>query len=271
MASIAVGCVGNVLAGVVVVTTPELWKNTLSLYILALAVVDTAYLLSSQMIVIINYFTQEDLFSDTVAAILIVYFWLTLPMVDAWVIVTISLERLIAVVYPMKVRVLFTKKRALSGLGVTLLACGLFPIFLAILANKSPEGLLIFYLVLSYGLPSLLLTVNGTGIMFMVKRIRRKRSMLGLTSGIHVTHMTVMMVVIVLEFIIISGSIWVYILYYYYSLRGNPFPSSAARYSFLSISLHSWHYVANFYIYCATNKIFRESLKAKCRQCLRRN
>lgn len=101
------GTIGNVLAGVVIVKSPKLWGCTTSIYILTLAIVDTATLnfgLTDFILRMkgVEYFSVSDFSCKMVTYCLYLF-----PMTEGWVLVQISLERFTAVYFPLSQTNLF--------------------------------------------------------------------------------------------------------------------------------------------------------------------
>ena len=120
---ITVGTMGNLLSGVVMLR-PNLRKCTTSLYLLVLAVADSLVLYTGLLPRWIRDLFGTDLTSGSIAACRIHPFVLNLAIhVEAWIIVCVGIERVVAVVFPYKAKHIFTRRfaaRQMAIIGVIL-------------------------------------------------------------------------------------------------------------------------------------------------------
>ena len=116
------GTIGNILSIVVLWKRKALNKNTTTIYLLTLAVIDELVLLTGVLkfwcqiafnFDIRNYHTFGCKFYE-----FLIY---ALFMFEAWVLVNLTLERLVAVYIPHKSKILFTKSKAVIGLVITMI------------------------------------------------------------------------------------------------------------------------------------------------------
>ncbi len=109
---IVIGTVGNLLSAAVMLR-PNLRKCTTSLYLLVLAVVDTLVLYTG----LLRHWIRErfgiDVQDDSIAGCRVHVFVLHLARgVEAWVIVCVGIERMVAVFFPHKSKRVFTRRFA---------------------------------------------------------------------------------------------------------------------------------------------------------------
>ena len=117
----ALGTVGNVLTIVIATRCKSLSKKSTGIYFTALAIVDLL-MLDLGMLDYVLYVTNTDVRNMHDAACRINAFLVNflIPM-DGWIQASMGIERLVAVYYPLQVRILFTRQRALLGILVTTL------------------------------------------------------------------------------------------------------------------------------------------------------
>ncbi len=120
---ITVGTMGNLLSAVVMLR-PNLRKCTTSLYLLVLAVVDSLVLYTGLLPRWIRDLFGTDLTNFSNAACRIHPFVLNVAIhVEAWIIVCVGIERMVAVVFPYKAKHIFTRRfaaRQMAIIGVIL-------------------------------------------------------------------------------------------------------------------------------------------------------
>ncbi len=120
---IVVGTVGNLLSAVVM-TRPNLRKLTTTLYLTVLAAVDTLVLYVGLLRWWIQYVFGADVRNISTAACRIhVFAWHFVVHVEAWIIVCVGIERVIAVFFPHKAKQIFTRAfaaRQMAVIGVIL-------------------------------------------------------------------------------------------------------------------------------------------------------
>ncbi|KAK2158225.1 hypothetical protein LSH36_174g02023 [Paralvinella palmiformis] len=116
---IVFGTIGNLLSGLVMMRK-SLQRHTTSLYLTVLAVVDTAVLYTGLLRYWIRALYGLDIRTLSVAGcklhIFLVYF---LVHFEAWILVWVAVERLVAIFVPHRAKDLFTKKSAAIQLIVT--------------------------------------------------------------------------------------------------------------------------------------------------------
>ncbi len=109
---IVIGTVGNLLSAAVMLR-PNLRKCTTSLYLLVLAVVDTLVLYTGLLRHWIRELFRIDVPNGSIAGCRVYIFVLHLVIgVEAWVIVCVGIERMVAVFLPHKAKHVFTRRFA---------------------------------------------------------------------------------------------------------------------------------------------------------------
>ena len=112
------GTVGNILSGRVMLGK-RLRKHTTSIYLIALAVVDTCILYSYLPWVWINAIFQINVFHLSLAYCKIGVFFVFYALdLQVWILVCVNLERFTAVFLPTKAKRWFTKRTALIQLAI---------------------------------------------------------------------------------------------------------------------------------------------------------
>lgn len=107
-----IGTVGNSLVLAVVVRS-NLRKLTTSLYLIVLAVVDTAILYNGLMRYWIKEITGTDIRMASVSSCKVqTFFAYFLVQFEAWILVCVAFERMVAVFHPHRAKVIFTKRFA---------------------------------------------------------------------------------------------------------------------------------------------------------------
>ena len=261
------GTVGNLSAAYVVVKSKALWKNTISLYILVLAIVDTLALNSLLVSLIIYEYTSQSVYEA--------YTWyyhlsFILPVYESWILVCISVERLIAVYWPFQYISWCTKKRAGLGLALTFLVT-LIPFTLDILHMEIYTvfddwhlGWFIFDIlrfVLAALLPFVVLVITSAATLWKVVQTSRQRGNINV-QAMNVSAVSITMVFVCIAFIILSAPgmcarIWDSFIHYK-TLSWNFF---ALILTMLLEVVGMLNYVVNFYIYSLSNPLFRKEMK----------
>ena len=115
---IVIGTVGNLLSAVVMLR-PNLRKCATSLYLLVLAVVDTLVLYTGLLRHWIRELLRITMRNGSNAACRIHLFVLFLAIhVEAWIIVCVAIERMVAVFFPHKAKHIFTRRFAARQIAI---------------------------------------------------------------------------------------------------------------------------------------------------------
>jgi hypothetical protein len=125
LALLVLGTVGNTLSGVIMMRR-RLRKYTSSLYFLCLAVSDTLTLYTgAYRILVWDLFGVSVVIMSSIACKLQTFFALYMVQVEAWILVCVAVERLAAVWWPLKIKLIFTRKLILVQMLVIVLVLGL--------------------------------------------------------------------------------------------------------------------------------------------------
>ena len=275
------GTVGNVVAAVVVIRSKQLWKHTTSLYIVALAIMDTLTL-NFSLLLKNNFFRNIWVIDHesvgTLTCRLLGFFYHFLPEFAAWILVNMAAERLVAVYAPFKVKVIFTKHNAMWGLLITVVLlitnCAVWfyeevPHVYFYCYNQSAikhnfKEFSIQHFVVGSAIPFLFLSISSTFLVSKVVCNNRKSKYIGKATRTKISRMTLMMVFLASTFLLLTAPANIMLLLLFYdligSLRYRPFYFAA------DFALHL-NYMINFYVYSVSNPRFRGELKAmaKCK------
>ena len=126
-ASLLVELVGNVLTMCVMYANP-FSKLSARVFLIALAFSDTTVILNQPLhnMFIIQFFGRDIRAISSFGCKLSFWFFRTGKMMSSWVVVCFCIERFVAVLFPFKVKILFTKRRSYVIIAIILLALGIF-------------------------------------------------------------------------------------------------------------------------------------------------
>ena len=125
--SLLVGCVGYVLT-VCVMNLNSFSKLSARVFLIALAFSDTTVILTQPLhkMFIIQVFGLDIRAISSFGCKLSFWFFRTGKMMSSWFVVCICVERFVAVLFPFKVKILFTKRRSYVIIAIIFLALGIF-------------------------------------------------------------------------------------------------------------------------------------------------
>ena len=280
-----IGTVGNLLSAVVLLRR-SFRKTTMSFYLMCLAATDTMIL---YMVVLPKWLMEYGVFLDSYSSFtckLAMFLSFFLPHLDSWLIVNLTLERLVAVMFPFKCRDWFTKSRAAVYLLITVFVlfcinehffwtftlqpagtvCYLFPHYKYFyLFIWTWISMCVFSII-----PSLIMIILNTCICV---RLFASHSMHSTSNQAHEQSLmrlkrTVgVLLVVCIVFIVSSlpGSIWQIIIYHKYD------SDQWAKVITQSLGLlHLINNSFNFVLYCLAGSKFRQELItmfSEMRQC----
>ena len=114
-----VGTVGNVLA-LVAVTTKHCKKSSFTIYLAALAVTDTLVLHSNLLCACyyFNIFDIEYKQIDTLLCKIFTFCYNLFPQISSWLIVELTLERLLSVYFPTKFKNIYSRQAGMIIVGI---------------------------------------------------------------------------------------------------------------------------------------------------------
>ena len=302
---VVVGILGNLIAAIILLSSKKLWQYTCTLYLLVLAVCDTGCLLATQLSYIqwpeytTSYWGYAENFIPLKNTSLCKLFWFSyhmLPQLEAWVLVQLALDRVICIGKPLEHDVIFSKKRALLGLAATVcIISSVNAIFFYYpYAHRYDEDRNITWyfdcqwglygkqlgpvwpmvdFLLTSALPFILLLItNICTIKFVVDKYKMQCE-LGVKQKIPVSSTSAMLVGVVVVFFITTAPYrLVQLLNFWYTRDGYwavfhsiKWDLFTARY--VTQMMLPWNFVLNFYLYCLTNKEFREAFLSKFEWC----
>ncbi|CAH1800101.1 unnamed protein product [Owenia fusiformis] len=266
------GTIGNALS-IAVFYRKKFRRNTASVYLITLAVVDTFGLwvgLFPYWLPKISHISDIELMNTWACSILIFLGFLSIQL-SAWTLVLVTFERLLAVFAPLKAKVIFNIKWAvviLVSVFAVLLGLNLhilwnFDLQLNIANETECGGTSEAYIsmhawmnaVIASYLPSFLMF--SANIAIIAKMLRRRRS--GLGSSNQIASMTIILLLCNFSFICLTFPLAVYYAFY---LQWYP-QSSEKRdiHEALVILLAFSNQAINFPLYCASGQTFRDEMK----------
>ena len=141
-ASLLVGLVGNVLS-MCVMNSNSFSKLSARVFLIALAFSDTAVILTQplQKMFIIKFFGRDIRAISSFGCKLSIWFFRTGKMMSSWFVVCICVERFVAVVFPFKVKILFTKRRSYVIIAIIFLALGIINFLWSFSSNVLKNGI----------------------------------------------------------------------------------------------------------------------------------
>ena len=279
------GTVTNILAVVVIIKSKTLRKKVASIYLIVLAVVDTAFLnlAMTDTVTWYHFKTIQTLNVNTCRAFSVFFF--TLQYYEAWVIVNMNIERFVAVYFPFKVKQICSKYFACIGLGVTLILClAVNTIYIPEMkfVNTESHGKnciqmdghyalksawLFVDFVLASALPCCIMVLCSVAIIVRVVSANRRRQTMHVTSVTKVSGMTVMTLGVAVSFFLFTAPVCIgYMIWEFKPLSDTEWITIEDT---NLVIRWFWYcnYGTNFFIYCVGNPNFRTELKAlfKCK------
>ena len=199
-------------------------------------------------------------------------------MLEGWVLVNISLERLTAVYFPLRHKQLYTKGKALLGLFVTFLICfGLNVIYLVII-NDCPADTRYEHLLQIWGwvnvcfnsvIPFLLMLSCSLAIIVKICVTNIERRRMNVRADYRISWTTVSLLAVCITYLILTAPVFILLsIHEQYEKDRQRGIRSWQRVTDILIAAFYlnvfWYtnYVINFYIYCISNPKFRDQLLA---------
>ena len=267
---IILGTIGNILSALVM-NRKSLRASTTSLYLTVLAVADLFCLYMTLLPQWIQYtFGVAIGFLPNIGC---TTYWAVVLFAihfEAWVLVSVSLERFVAVWFPTKHKILFTKPRAIAGLLVLLVLfvgeTAHFHFTFNTIDCHINEKYLYFlsyiYPVLDLALASLLpfVVIGVTSLAIILKLLKNKKKL----QKAKVSSMTVILISISAAFFVTTSPICFCIILLPHLLDNNvvsqeTFHTYVNLWAWLNL-LFYMNYTVNFILYCVTGKRFRREL-----------
>lgn len=274
---IIVGTISNVLMIIVLMASRKMRSQTNSVYLTCLAVLDIIILNTGLLRHYIKNTKDYDIRLQSTAAcrlhIFIVYFTIQF---ESWVLVNLTLERLLAVMLPHKLRIIFSKKKAAIYLfitGIILFTLNLHYFFFFHIRNYSdavPIQMCLndveytyFYdnvwawldLLFASLIPFMVIFISN--IMIIIRVILKKRLAKTSGSSFKMTNMTASLLVVSFLFLLTTSPICIFLLI-------NFDMESEEEHFYVSMIfdiLNLIYYInnsINFFLYCITSRRFRQ-------------
>ncbi|XP_041354154.1 growth hormone secretagogue receptor type 1-like [Gigantopelta aegis] len=284
-----VGIVGNTLS-VVIMLTKEFRVLTSSLIIICLSVSDSAVLIMQPF--------QSKLFSDlfgfdirslsNVICVVFSVLWRTAKSSSAWLVVLISVERLLAVCLPLHVKFICTRRNTKLVIGLIYVSVLAFSTAWSLSSRISNDGFCVFNYVgqgvdiatvqamLISGtiicgmLPTCILPLTTLVILCRLQQIRRKRRTLMNDQIVGAREQTskiaAMLMSVPIAFVILASPTWIghnagFVL-------GENFLSSKmlTTWRYVAQPLEQMNYSINVFLYITCSRMYRKRLVALIRQ-----
>ncbi|XP_026742353.1 neuromedin-U receptor 1 [Trichoplusia ni] len=294
---VSLGCIGNLLSVFIFFTSKLRFQST-SLYLSALAISDTVFLLQlvppwltavqSTVIFHLNGLCQVFVYASFVSCLL-----------SAWLVVAFTIERFVAVMYPLQRNSMCTMTRAKHIVGLLVLAALIFNIPVLRFASPGTNDCNIdseyvdhaarFNIVdtaLSFTLPLAIIIFLNTCIMVGVYRIERvRRALMKMEqeqgslgterlpppSALRSQHRVTRMLLIVSSVFVLLNlpAYTMRVLAYAYGMRATEYTGRWAAVQQLALMFFHTNFGINFILYCLSGQNFRRALCAAI-PCLRR-
>ena len=289
---ILAGTVGNALSVLVFIQKKMRVKST-SVFLIGLAVVDTVVLYTGLLRWWIRKLTRIDIrqLVDCRIHILLTYAFVQL---SAWILVLVTIERVISVFFPLKSREIITRRRAGILLAVTVVSLiGLNAHFMwtrvlythtsevtyCIPAEEHTEfsnktWAWIDSFVASY-IPFAIMLISNLAIIYKVLRAtlhRRSTMNVGKDVSSKMGSMTAMLLLLNFIFLLTTSPIVIFIKYRK-DFLGDRSPQSFARANLAWIIVNLIQYcnnALNFFLYCISGARFRRELTSTVCRCGRK-
>ncbi len=270
------GTMGNVLSAVVMLR-PGLRKLTTTLYLLALAVVDTLVLyiglLPKWILHLSGIYVRG---ASTAACRAHLFFLYTITHLQAWILVCVAIERAAAIFLPHRAKHIFTRKfaaakMAIIGVGLAIVNCHFWWMYKLVDDKCTHDPYYSRYageifswidLAVASLLPFLIVLVANTGIgakLICANRARKARLNHGTDAKL--TSMTAILFSISLVFLLTTAPVAFFINIYCKWYTGTT--ESYARVQFARTIVNFIFYINfthNFLLYCVSAPRFRREL-----------
>lgn len=271
---ICIGILANGLA--LVVFQRKTMRNVPSVYFSSIAVADNLVLVDYAAITYLRFDQKGKItLCNTLK-------WLNdfSPTWSAWLVVAMTTERLVAISFPLKLR--FTRQKAIATVfGITTLLVPLWVFFVIaqdlstcgtdrIMGNYEEVGEHL-YLALYTGIPSPLLLLLNSILLFQVAKARRARIQLTVAvNHSRLSRATISTIVVSVVYLILTAPSYV-LGYYKMYILGSEIPSGMMIISSEVFRiLHYLNHAINFFLYVASFSKFRSELFVICKTALPR-
>ena len=286
------GTIGNILSIVVLWKREALNKNTTTIYLICLAVIDEFVLLTGLLKFWCDVAFNLDIrLFHSFGCQFYEFFIYALFMFEPWVLVNLTLEKLVAVYVPHKSKILFTNTKAVIGLIVTLIPVIVYNchFFLTVKVHHHNAGTPFYFktcdvsdpkysyfnnvtfqritLALGCAIPFTVLFVSNIAIIVKVFLANQRRKEIT-TSGpqTKMSNMTAILLVISLSYLALNLPMFITMTMLQEYLQEGKFTYKETEFLFL---INQWthlfsflNYVINFYLYFITSARIRKEFKA---------
>ena len=274
------GLVGNAMT-TAVLTRKRFRSRNISVYLLALAVVDSIFLLSNTMVALtIKFLIGPDVQSlSNVGCKLAKYALMTSRAMSAWLVVVLTAQRLLAMSIPHLASVLSTRRQAVTSTAVVVcFVLALYSYLFYVVELRVEYSSTCFWSasvvdrvrtllniadLLFYSLiPSVILGTCNSILIYMLfysEELRREatKSVRGVRSGCEARSITVVLVLMSVSFILLTLPMTLYQVVYTVGFR----PGLPILYPAL-YTLDIVNHAVNFLLYCVSGPTFRAEIKA---------
>ncbi|ELU06163.1 hypothetical protein CAPTEDRAFT_212775 [Capitella teleta] len=271
---ITVGTLGNLLTIWIFTQSPKLRSTSTSLYLIALAIVDTLILylalLDQYSRVKYNFYLRNMSNILCKVGLFGVYF---LVHFEAWILVNVTLERFAAVFSPHRVKQLFSKKRVALAIGITgciLLLFNMHYWWEAKTINGTCETRNNFYqsdwlridLALASAIPFIVIFAMNCAI---ITKIALNSKDLTSAKSSKTNSMTAVLVSVSISFLIFTLPITIHMIMYDADAYNNATELEIAHIEIAWVVVNIIYYLnnsVNFFLYCLTGPRFRREFLA---------
>ena len=283
------GLIGNSLS-LLTVISKRCKRSSFTVYIGALAVVDSCLLISSLADTLLLKAYKVDLgYHGTAICKVIRFSQSTFRLISAWIIVAITTERALATLYPLQFKTIYGTK---FGVQVVAVLAGLMSLLSAptlyvmdySLFDQGPccvfkdgpyftfinETFPVVLFVSSVFLPSFIIITGNTAIVIKVRRSRRRIA--PTTSNAQSTkstsrHLVVITLLLSSAFFVCTAPMFVAIAVSSFAFDDTNDTQRQIIYS-IALTLQNMNFATNFYLYILSGRRFRELFisAVKCKQ-----
>ncbi|XP_041374812.1 growth hormone secretagogue receptor type 1-like [Gigantopelta aegis] len=280
---VSIGIPGNIISFVVLVFS-SFRQRTSSIYLATLAILDTVILIISLLWFISFYHPEEKIFREGTCQFIHLVFYFAIHF-DVLVMVAMTVERFIAVVFPLKAPNLISAKKAfivIAGLGLFSFALNLHHVFTKGMITTSSgysscwivgdETTKYFVGKIYPWIDSVVYFLIPVTSLFVlnIAMIVKMRSRQSFTETGQ-RQMTVMLLLVTFAFLILTGPMGIVLMLGRYSWHPETVEEKAVSkliHSIVDNMMYANHAV-NFVLYCMSGRRFRDEVKDMfcCRTC----
>ena len=263
-------------------------KLSARVFLIALAFSDTAVILTQplQKMFIIKFFGRDIRAISSFGCKLSIWFFRTGKMMSSWFVVCICVERFVAVVFPFKVKILFTKRRSYVIIAIIFLALGIINFLWSFSSNvlkngicvseaidkTDPREVLHYRIMLSLGFSllvvvpvSILLILTPVIIITLRKQVLNRKNLT--KQGKHdkqVLKATTMLISVIVAFVVMATPFGVFHVISFSKSKAIHEENTTLYEIGRGIAqiLDQLNYTVNFFLYVLTSRQFRDAVVA---------